>query len=536
MARSKRSDLFATIGLVVAAVATVLLMSGCARYNTFYNAEKAFKEAEHLRDEKIKAGEDISKPTAGQSQSYQLTIKKCLKLMENYPGHSLTDDALFLMGKSHHRLQQYNSSIEQFDLLFKNFPANSFMEESLYLQAANHMFTGDVARSNGFLQQLRDHYPTSRFQAEAFRVQGENAFSLERWQEARTSFTSFVETFPDDERVGEVGLMLGRSLWKLHEYDEAARRLEQVVNTIVEREDAFDAQLLLARCWIRQGRTEQADEQLNAIVTEAEVYEADGMVSVVRAENHIAKGEPEEAKRLLSTMPTEWMRGDVLPLVGEIMGELQLEAWELDEAAVNFRNASRNSRITSNPERIKRLSGDLQVFNQTIDRLEGAREEDRPSLLLTQANILSETLDRPRMALDRYLEVSTLTEQDSLSAVRGMFGAAVMYRNRLALPDSADLMESRLLETYPASPQALVLRDGSEADLYSYLLELEREQALLLVAEIAAEGPVADDSAPTSRPTVGPSMPEGDSPATGRYSRWRLRKLEWNAGLAGRSG
>ncbi|MCB1150752.1 tetratricopeptide repeat protein, partial [bacterium] len=196
------------------AIAALLLagLSGCARFNTYYNAEKAFSDAEHVREERIKTGDDVTKATNVQAEDYRRTIQKCRKLLENYPGHSLSDDCLFLMGKSHHRLQEYNASIEQLDLLFTNFPATPYAEEALFLQAANHMFNGNVDRSNDYLEQLRDRFPESRFQAEALRVRGENAFALERWETASESYAAFVDTHPDDERAGEVGLDLGQAL------------------------------------------------------------------------------------------------------------------------------------------------------------------------------------------------------------------------------------------------------------------------------------------------------------------------------------
>jgi len=522
--------------MIALAVVAAVLLPGCAKYNTFFNAEQAFNEAEHIREERIKNGDDVTKPTSNQAQSYQATIKKCLKMMENYPGHSLTDDALFLMAKSHHRLQQYNSSIEQFELLFQNYPANPFQEESLFLQAANHMFTGNVGQSNSLLAQLSDQFPSSRFQAEAYRVQGENAYSLERWEEASESFRLFVESFPGDERSGEVGLMLGRSLWMLHEYEAAAGYLEQAAAIAVEREDLFESKLLLARCYAYLDRPDEVDELLDAITPEAEFYESQGMITVVRAENHLASEQVSDAETVLSSMPGEWLNTDVQALTGEMLGEIYLADWKLDEAAQAFRNAARNSRITSNPVRVKRLNDDLQLLNRTLDRLEGVSEQERPALLLVQANILQLSLDQPRMALELYHEVSSLAEADSLSAVRGLFGAAIVYRDHLALPDSAQAMEELLIDRYPNSPQALFLRDGPDADLYSFLMERDREQALFELAHGGGKDDIGYQGGVVERATGRETTPAQRIPRTGRYSRWRVKKLEKYAPVPTSSG
>lgn len=514
------------------AVLLLLAAAGCARYNTFYNAEKAFSDAEHVREERIKAGDDVTKPTNVQVQDYRRTIQKCQKLLENYPGHSLSDDALFLMGKSHHRLQEYNASIEQLDLLFTNFPTTPYAEEALFLQAANHMFNGNVDRSNDYLEQLRDRFPESRFQAEALRVRGENAFALERWETARESYAAFVDTHPDDERAGEVGLELGQALWRLGEYGEAARRLEAAAPRAREREDAFLARLLRARSLIRLGQTQRADSLLNAVSPEAAVHDADGMVAVARAELQLAEGDADGALSTLTTIPDAWLLGDVAYLAGELRGALHLERWELEEAAEQYRIAARGGRVLEDPEGVKRLDRELARYITSEDRLDAATAEERPDLLLTQANVLLFTLDRPRLALDRYLEVAEAAEADSLAAVRGLYGAVAVYRDRLGMPDSASVHAERLLATYPESPQALVLSEGGQVDLYARLLAREKEAALLALAaesDTSAARPGPEATAP-DRPRPGPELLPDDG---GRRSYWRLRKLERNrnAGL-----
>lgn len=516
----------------LAGLLCLAVLCGCARYNTFYNAEKSFGDAEHVRSERLKAGEDVVKPTNVQAEDYRRTIQKCRKLLENYPGHSLSDDALFLMGKAHHRLQEYNSSIEQLDLLSQNFPANPFQEEVLYLQAANHMFGGNVGRSNDYLEQLRAHYPASRFQAEALRVRGENAFALERWETARVSYSEFVDGHPDDERAGEVGLDLGRALWKLGEYEEAARRLEAAAPRAREREDDFQARLLRARCLIKLGEFARADSLLGAVAPEAALHGAEGMVAVGRAELQLAQGDDDGALSTLTTMPDTWQRGDVPALAGELRGALHLARWDLDQAAEQYRLAARGGRVTQDPDGVKLLDKELARYITTEDRLDAANSEQRPALLLTQANVLHFTLDRPRLALDRYLEVAEAAQTDTLSTVRGLFGAARIYRDLLGLPDSAAIYEERLIAEFPASPQALVLSEGAQLDLYAYLREREREAALLAAAA-APEVPAPETGGPAVEPggpEPGPTLPALEE---GRRSFWRLRKLEHNrnAGL-----
>ena len=112
-----------TPGRLLLAVLLLVALAGCAKYNTYYNAKKAFDQAELVRTEAIRKHEDPPKPAGLQKTDYETAIQKAQKVLDEYPGHDLTDDALFLQAKAWHRLESYRMSIRKLDLLFRNFPA-----------------------------------------------------------------------------------------------------------------------------------------------------------------------------------------------------------------------------------------------------------------------------------------------------------------------------------------------------------------------------------------------------------------------------
>ncbi|MBT4291689.1 outer membrane protein assembly factor BamD, partial [bacterium] len=193
----------------------LLTLASCVRFNTYYNANKAYKDAELIRQDREKLGEDVAQPTGAQVQLYQRAVKKCQLLMENYPGSGLTDEALFLMAKSYHRIASYRMSISKFELLFTNFPANNNEEESLYLQAMNYLFIGDVVGSNSYLTKLSNRFPDSEYQAEAHRVAGENSFAMEDWESAQTSLLAYLEYDNSPEKTASAELKLAECYWEL---------------------------------------------------------------------------------------------------------------------------------------------------------------------------------------------------------------------------------------------------------------------------------------------------------------------------------
>jgi len=495
--------------------------AGCARFNTFYNARKAFTTAEIVREDRIKQGQDPATPTPQQAQEYQRCIKKCQIILDEYPGHALTDDALFLMAKAYHRLESHRMAITQLNLLISNFPATPHLEEALYLQAVSHLLVGDAAGSGSYLSQLEQAFPESEFQAEALRVGGENALALEAWADARDRFRDYLDLHAGREEAAAVGNKLARCYWELGEFEEARARLEAVVAVDGDKSQLFDARLLQARCLTRLGRLDEADELVSRLKEEAELYGKDGVTALAQAEVLIARDKPEEAAALLEALPAEWRAGEVPARLAEMLGGIYLSQWKIEEARQQYRDALRNANVLQDEERCRRLDAELNRYLAADQRLGSAAEDQKPALRLTMANVLLFALERPRLALDAYLEVAAAP--DSAAAVRGLYGAALVYRDHLGLPDSAAAYLARLQDEYPESPQAFVLREGEEGDLYTYLtgLEARRREMELAAGAVPDAGPGAVEAT-----SPGGERPAPPPPAGGRRSHWRDRKLQ----------
>jgi len=91
----------------------ILLISGCAYYNTFFNAEKNYSmgvdKIENNTYEKLP--KDVIK-------LFEESIEKSWRVLNNYgDSSSWADDALLLIGKSYYQMENYTKSqeiLEQF--------------------------------------------------------------------------------------------------------------------------------------------------------------------------------------------------------------------------------------------------------------------------------------------------------------------------------------------------------------------------------------------------------------------------------------
>lgn len=478
----------AAVGLLAVVLA---LASGCARFNTYYNAQQAFNEAERAREEAIKRGDDVTRAATSQRANYLRAISKAQKVLDEYPGHSLSDDALFLQAKAHQRLTSYRMSIRQLELLFANFPQTPYLEEALFLQAVNYLLINEAGRSQDMLDLLERQFPQSRFQAEALRTSGDNAYSLRDWDAAIGAYERYLQMYPDAENWDDSSLRQAESLWELERYDEAVPVLERIIAQSNVAERGFRARMLLGRCYIRLQELDRADAIISALKLEAELYNQQGMVGMIEAENLLARGQRSLAISLLEELPDAWLTREIKPLWADMLAYAYLEAEPLDietleKAREYFQQTTAGGVVLPDPERSRGLLTTVRDYLAAANQLPDAAPDRAARLRLLQANALLFGFDRPRAAYDLFVHVAADSAADTTEVTRALYGAMLVQADRFQQPDSAAVFAAELQARFPDSPQAYQARSGAQADLLAFLLQ--QEYAALQAAAAAREG------------------------------------------------
>ena len=465
-----------TLGRWLWLLPLLIVVAGCAKYNTYFNAKRSFDQAENVRLDALKKHEDPPKPAGTQKADYEAAIKKAQKLLDEYPGHSLTDDALFLQAKAHYRLESYRQSIRKLNLLFQNYPSTPYMEEALYIQGLNYLLIGALDNSQEYLDRLERNYPKSKYQAKTRKVSGDNAFALKEWEPAAEAYSEYLALEGDLEDADRVGLKLAECYWELKDYYEAAEVLQTVSQTTSSAELGFRARLLRARVHVHMNDFEIVDLLLGELREEAAIYGAEGEVLLVEAESLLAQDQPEQAAPLVEGMPTEWETPAVKARAAEILGNIYLERGEWEKAREKYQAALLKKDELDEPDRVRQVNDTLKDYLAADQALPDAKGERVARLKLLQANSLLFGFDRPRMAATLYGEAAIDSAADTTVAARAYYGAYVAYDRYLDLPDSAAIFRDGLEERFPTSPQAFEARADTSTNLLGYLLAIRAEQ------------------------------------------------------------
>ncbi|MFT5233349.1 MAG: tetratricopeptide (TPR) repeat protein, partial [Candidatus Krumholzibacteriia bacterium] len=323
-------------------LALVLVLSfsiGCAKFNTYHNAKRSFDRAENIRNDFLERHEDPPTPAGAQRADYENAYKKAQKILDQYPGHSLTDDALFLQAKAQHRLEAYRQSIRKLDLLFQNYPATPYLEEAFYVQGLNYLLIGALVNSQDYLDRLAKSFPDSKYLGETQKVSGDNAFALREWQSASESYRNYLDQDSDLEDRDRVGLKLAECYWELEEFGTAAVVLQEVSQNTNVPELDFRARLLRARVHVRIGDYDIVENLTDGMRGEADLYGLQGEVLLVDAESLVAQDRTGDVASLIEGMPEDWGTPIVKARAAEIMGEIYMDRDEWDRAREQFQTA-----------------------------------------------------------------------------------------------------------------------------------------------------------------------------------------------------
>jgi TolA-binding protein len=212
--------------------AAVLLLGGCAYFNTFYNAKAEFRR-----------GEEERKVGGTGDAAYQKSIEKCQLLLRYYSKSKYVDDALFLMGMARFHRQEYVQSRAAFEDLFERFPKSEYIERARYWNGYAALRQGDTGAAAQAFDRLAKEFPESKLNIEAVFRQAEAQLDARDYDRAREELRAFMAAHPKSNLAAEAQLRLARTYHDERRYADARSEYERVLTMDVSDAVRYEVQL-----------------------------------------------------------------------------------------------------------------------------------------------------------------------------------------------------------------------------------------------------------------------------------------------------
>jgi TonB family protein len=438
-----------------AAILIALLAPGCAYYNTFFHARQAYSQAEAAREQ----APTENKETIG-LDLYEQAMKRCAKVIVEYPGSRWVDDAILLMGKCFYARGDYLAALRKFDEILLYYEKSDLAREARFWKAktlvALERFDEAVPAVEKFREGKKDD-----LRREALYLLALVEYRRENYAEAAGGFEVYLEKGGSAKDKSEVLRLLADCYRKA---GESAKALvvyrDRLRDPLLDEEERLATSLDLTDVLVEEGRFEEAYRSLDDLERDTERREDSLQITLHRGKALLAEGRTDEAVTVLRSPAGE--TGS--PAAGEIayeLGETYLDSYDnKDSAAAAFRKAST---FLGTEERKAEAAAKSAALGAYLDLktefAAGAADSARVRFLLAEHELFS--FDEPESALARYRTVSERYPRSAF-APRALAAEAYLLRREEAGVARSDSLLLALVRAYPKSPAAVELLDRLE--------------------------------------------------------------------------
>ena len=163
-----------TLGLLL-----LLAGGGCAYYNTFYLAKKNYHEG-------IKAQErSLSEAPAQEAIGrYDVVIRQCQKVLQEYPKSKYVDDAAYMMGASYYGKGDYPNAIKQLTSFAAKYPKSPYRADARFTEGLARYRRKEFVESDSIFREVEGTYPNFSRRWELYFYSGETQAQLKRYKSA----------------------------------------------------------------------------------------------------------------------------------------------------------------------------------------------------------------------------------------------------------------------------------------------------------------------------------------------------------------
>ena len=460
----------------------VVFSSSCAYYNTFYNAEQYFEEAEKLRLEKD--GEMI--PISAMDK-YGKTIEKSKKVIADFPESKYVNEALLLMGKARYYRSDYDLAIDNLKVIM-NDGSDKIKEEAKYWQALCKWKKGSVSASIDELNTLLNNSKSKRIKAKCYLSLAEIAneskvvdLSLDYLQKAAKLTTNRNER-------GVIYGKLSKMAFDKQEYTLAKDGYNNVIAFSLSKDKIEDAHLQILKILRIENNYRSAEKKIKSMLLDDKFNRISGELELELVQLYKAQGDFEDIESRLETIVNDYQRTTVSAEAYYQLGRIHTsDKWDLSKAKEYFDMVSKESSRSIYSPMAKNYSRAIDLYQIAVKDIEQHSKMDISENIAVSDSLIDSTktsipkevrpdravpelyyqlADLEAFTFDRYEESILFLKRiindfpESKFKSKSMFALVFVYE---ALDDSISSAEikSNLLKNFPESEYASYLTGGS---------------------------------------------------------------------------
>ena len=314
----------------------VLVTSGCVYYNTFFNAEKYFDEAQEMELN------DNGKPTSNAIQKYKKVIKKCGIVLEYYEDSKYSDDALLLMARSFFYIgRNYTQTISTLEDMIKFYPESKLVPDAkLYIARAKYEFRQEeeaYVLLHEFLtdNDLKEHHPKALKILANYKLQENDYVQTDYY------LNKLIEEYPDSDEYEEAFFLQGKSQNEAGNYDKSNEIFLKLLKSKVTKKTKFNAKYYIALNYLLMEEYQQAADYATKLLKDEYRDNKISQIRLVQARSYAELDNIDDAVALLEAITEDNRQTSLSAQAFYFLGEIHFHKLKEYSTAIEFYNKVR---------------------------------------------------------------------------------------------------------------------------------------------------------------------------------------------------
>ena len=457
-------------------------LTNCAYYNTFYNAEQYYEEAEKLRLEKDGEITPISA-----MDKYGKTIEKCKKVIQDFPDSKYVNEARLLMGKARYYRSDYDLAIDNLRVIINEGPTK-LKEEANYWQALCKWKKGSVSASIDELNTLLKNSNSNNIKSKCYLSLAEIAneskdidLSLDYLQEAAKLTTNRNEK-------GVIYGKLSKMAFDKKSYTLARDGYNKVIAFSLSKDKIEEAHLQVLKILRIENNYRSAEKKIKSMLLDDKFNRISGELELELVQLYKAQGDLEDIESRLETIVNDYQRTSVSAEAYYQLGRIYTsDKWDLSKAKEYFDMVSKESSRSIFSPMAKNYSKAIDLYQIALKDMEKHKKIDVAEDSIVEDTLIDSTqqstpkeirpirtvpelyyqlADLEAFTFDRYQEsisyLNRIIEEypESKFKSKSMFALVFVYEELNDSTSSAEV-KSNLLKNFPDSDYSSYLTGGN---------------------------------------------------------------------------
>lgn len=457
-----------------------ILFSFCAYYNTFYNAEKKFKEAR-----KVHRTSGSDEPSKRANPKYDEAIKKASSVLTFHPKSKWVDDALFLIGKSFYYKGEYNKAERKFKELLVNFPEGDFTQDCHYFIGLCQYKMNNLSQAIMTFNSIIESEKKEEFKPEAAYILAEIYFEQKEYDDAIEKYSSLSKEYKNKELRGKAQFRIGECYFLKNDYQTAKDAFAQVKNFTKDRTMIFESEFKMGECLYFLDEIEEGMSNFLNLSREDKYFKYLPKIKLKIAQGHLLQDSTDLALKEYEDVTLSAPRSEESCEAYYQMGIIyQDKLQDLKTAKEMFDKAHKEKPGSDIAKKALAKSANLAKLEEYQKQLTEAEKPEVTLYLLAEAYLFE--MNQPDSAI---AEFTILAEDypESEFAPKSLYAIAWILENIKEDSEGAEEFYQKLLDRYPSSDYSDLARSflGISEDTLGLFLpqNLFREAERLLLKE-----------------------------------------------------